>query len=184
MAGHWPTGDRLTVARGRQRGFTFLWLIFVLAVVAAGLAAIAQPVSLAVRRDREAELAFRGNEIARALTSYWAATPGSAKQLPTSLADLLEDRRGPRPLHHLRRIYADPFTGLADWVLVTTDDGRISAVHSRSDAPMLRVAALPLPPDGTTPTVSARVFSFAPVLPASAAASSPGLIGSASAPSP
>jgi type II secretory pathway pseudopilin PulG len=152
-----------------QRGFTFLWLIFLLAVVAAGLAAIAQPLQLAVQREREAELMFRGDQIARALTSYWAATPGSARQLPTTLDDLLDDRRGPRPLHHLRRLYADPFTGRADWVPVTTDDGRISGVHSRSDAPALRVVDLPRSPDGAPVPVSARVFSYSPASPASAA---------------
>jgi type II secretory pathway pseudopilin PulG len=166
----------------RQRGFTFLWLIFVLAVVAAGLAAIAQPASLAARRDREAELMFRGNEIAHALASYSAATPGEAKQLPTSLGDLLEDRRGPRVLRHLRRLYADPFTGAPDWVLVTTEDGRISAVHSRSDTPALRTVDLPAATDGLPPPVSARVFAFSPPPAASAAASSPAARASAPAP--
>jgi len=153
----------------RERGFTFLWLIFVLAVVAAGLAAIAQPINLAVRRDREAELMFRGKAISRALSSYWAATPGDAKQLPLTLDDLVDDRRGVRLAHHLRRIYADPFTGQADWVLVTTEDGRISAVHSRSNVPALRVVDLPSQKDGQPAPVSTRVFSFAPVSQASAA---------------
>jgi len=162
---------------GRERGFTFLWLIFMLAVVAAGLAAIAQPISLAARRDREAELMFRGNEIAHALSSYWAATPGNARQLPLTLDELVEDRRAARVLHHLRRVYADPFTGHPDWVLVTTVDGRISAVHSRSTAAALRVVDLPPQPDGQTQAVSARIFAFDTVLhagpasPASAAAS-------------
>ncbi len=152
-----------------ERGFTFLWLIFVLAVVAAGLAAIAQPVSLAVQRDREAELMFRGNEIARALGSYEAATPGDDKQLPLALSDLLEDRRGPHTLHHLRQLYADPFTGLPDWVLVTTEEGRISGVHSRSDAAALRVVDLPRPRGGGPVPVSARLFGAEPVASAPAA---------------
>ena len=76
---------------------------------------------------------FRGNEIAHAITSYWAAAPGSDKQLPATLDELLDDRRGARALHHLRRLYDDPFTGHADWALILTDDGRISGVHSRSD---------------------------------------------------
>jgi type II secretory pathway pseudopilin PulG len=159
----------------RQRGFTFLWLIFVLAVAAAGLAAIAQPASLAVRRDREAELIFRGTEIAHALTSYWAATPGDAKQLPVALDELLDDRRSGRSRRHLRRVYADPFTGLPDWVLVTTDDGRIAGVHSRSDMPALRVADLGPSADGAPVPVSARVFRYSPVLappPAASAAAS------------
>ncbi len=156
----------------RQRGFTYLWLIFALAAIAAGLAAIAQPMSLAVRREREAELMFRGDEIAHAITSYWRATPGSDKQLPATLDDLLEDRRGPRIARHLRRIYQDPFTGRPDWVLVLTDDGRISGVHSRSDAPALRTVDLPRQAD-EAPAVSARVFSYSPVPAASQAASSP-----------
>ena len=115
---------------------------------------------------------FRGNEFSRALTSYWVATQGSNKQLPVTLADLLDDRRGPHPLHHLRRIYTDPFTGQADWVLVKTEDERISGIHSRSDAPALRVVDLPAAADATSVPVSARIFSVAPALPASSAASS------------
>jgi type II secretory pathway pseudopilin PulG len=162
----------------RQRGFTYLWLIFLLAAIAAGLAALAQPVSIAARREREAELMFRGGEIARALTTYRDATPGDAKQLPASLDDLLEDRRGPRPRRHLRRLYPDPFTGAPDWVLVTTDDGRIEGVHSRSDTPALRTVDLPGAADGVPPPVSARIFSAgaapAAASAASAASSAPG----------
>lgn len=157
----------------RQRGFTYLWLIFALAAIAAALAAIAQPVSLAARREREAELMFRGNEIARALTTYREATPGDAKQLPTSLDDLLEDRRGPRMRRHLRRLYPDPFTGAPDWVLVTTDDGRIAGVHSRSGTPALRTVDLPGASDGAPPPVSARIFSFSEA-PTAASATAPG----------
>jgi type II secretory pathway pseudopilin PulG len=156
-------------SRRREGGFTFLWLIFALAVAAAGLAAIAQPISLAAQRDREAELMFRGDQIAHALSSYWAATPGDVKQLPLALADLVEDRRGPKPLRHLRRIYADPFTGSPDWVLVTDDDGRITAVHSRSTAAALRVVDLPRSSDAAAVPVSARLFRFVPVAPASSA---------------
>jgi type II secretory pathway pseudopilin PulG len=166
----------------RQRGFTYLWLIFLLAVVAAGLAAIAQPASLSVRREREAELLFRGNEIARALTDYRAATPGEAKQLPTSLDELLEDRRGPRLRRHLRRLYADPFTGAPDWVLVTTDDGRIAGVHSRSDMPALRTVDLPGSTDGAPSPVSARVFSYSEAASAAAAAAAASAGFPASAP--
>ena len=145
----------------RQRGFTYLWLLFILAAGAAGLAAIGQRASTAVQRDREAELMFRGHEMARALAAYWSATPGAAKSLPTSLQELLEDRRGTLPVRHLRRVYADPFTGQPDWVLVTTDDGKVSGIHSRANVPALRSIDLPKPQPGARALVSDRVFMAA-----------------------
>ena len=152
----------------RQRGFTYLWLLFILAAGAAGLAAIGQRASTAVQRDREAELMFRGHEMARALAAYWSATPGDAKSLPTSLQDLLDDRRGTLPVRHLRRVYADPFTGQPDWLLVTTDDGKISGIRSRADVPALRSIDLPKPKPGARALVSDRVF-MATLAPAAAA---------------
>ena len=146
--------------RVRHGGFTYLWLLFALAAAAAGLAALGERASMAVQREREAELMFRGQQIARAISAYRAATPGQAKRLPPSLQELLEDRRSERPLHHLRRLYADPFTGKPDWVLVKTEDGRIAGVHSRSAVPALRVVDLPLPGPGLRVLVSDRVFLF------------------------
>ncbi len=144
-----------------QHGFTYLWLLFILAAGAAGLAAIGQRASIAVQRDREAELMFRGHEIAHAIAAYWAATPGDAKSLPTSLQDLLEDRRSALPIRHLRRVYADPFTGQPDWILMTTDDGKISGVRSRASAVALRSVDLPKPQPGARARVSDRLFMAA-----------------------
>lgn len=160
-------------APAAQRGFTYLWLLFILAAGAAGLAAIGQRASTAVQRDREAELMFRGHEIARALAAYWSATPGDAKSLPASLQELLEDRRGTLPIRHLRRVYADPFTGQPDWVLVTTDDGKVCGVRSRANVVALRSIDLPKPQPGARALVSDRVFmaALAPAAGASSASS-------------
>lgn len=143
-----------------QRGFTYLWLLFVLAAGAAGLAALGQRASAAAHRDREAELIFRGQAIAHALSSYLTATPGELKVLPAALGDLLDDRRGARPLHHLRRIYADPFTGQPDWVLVKNETERIAGVRSRAEVAAMRVIDLPLPPAGRQARVSDRIFTY------------------------
>ena len=152
--------------RARQSGFTYLWLMLALAVGAAGLAALGERASTAVQREREAELMFRGQQIAAAIAAYRAATPGAAPELPAALpvalpvalTDLLEDRRSLRPVHHLRQLYADPFTGQPDWILLTTEDGRIAGVRSRSDALALRVIDLPAPEPGQHARVSDRVF--------------------------
>jgi type II secretory pathway pseudopilin PulG len=123
----------------RQRGFTYLGLLFFVAITAAGLAALGQAWSTAAQRERERELEFRGNEIAQAIASYLKTSPGLA-QYPASLDDLVADRRGPKTRHHLRRLYVDPFTGKADWVLVpdTANPKSFSAVHSSSERPLLR----------------------------------------------
>ena len=177
-AGCLQTGDPVKtpltgLQRPRQRGFTYLWLLFVLAAGAAGLAGLGQRASAAVQRDREAELIFRGHEIARALSAYRAATPGTAKLLPAALQDLLDDRRGPRPLRHLRRLYLDPFTGKADWVLVTAGDGRISVVRSRASVVAIRVVDLPPAAPGQHRLVSDRVFTSSDVAEPSGSASAP-----------
>lgn len=153
---------RIVHTRQWQRGFTYLWLLLVLATGGAGLAALGERASAAVQRERETELMFRGQEIARAIAAYWAATPGPAKALPQSLQELLEDRRGTQVVRHLRRLYADPFTGEADWALLRTDDGLVAGVHSRAAVVAFRVADLPAPMPDRRPLVSDRVFLFSP----------------------
>lgn len=188
MGGSMPTGERVRghptfwtmhrlAARRRQRGFTYLWLLFVLAIGAAGLAGLGQSAGAAAHRDREAELMFRGQAIADAISSYWSATPGEPKRLPATLDELLDDRRGPRPVHHLRRVYPDPFTGRTDWELLRDETGRIAGVRSRADVAAMRVADLPLPAAGRSVRVSDRVFMFQQSVAAVGAAASAGATG-------
>lgn len=141
-----------------SRGFSYLAVLFLVALTAAGLAALGQAWSTAAQREKERELAFRGGEIARAIAAYAAATPLPPQQYPKTLDDLLSDPRGFKPRHHLRRLYADPFTGLADWELIPEpgQPGSFSAVRSRSGKALLRE----LGPDGTYPRV-ARDLVFA-----------------------
>ena len=130
----------LTGSRGRrQAGFTYLLVLFFVAISAAALAALGEAWQNAAERERERELEFSGSEIARAIASYRQATAG-LEQYPHSLDDLLEDRRGAITRHHLRQRYADPFTGQADWVLEPddADPRRFSGVHSRSGHKLLR----------------------------------------------
>jgi type II secretory pathway pseudopilin PulG len=123
-----------------QRGYSYLAVLFLVAVTAAALAALGQAWSTAAQREKERELAFRGGEIARAIAAYAAATPNPPQQYPKRLEDLLVDARSFKPRHHLRRLYVDPFTGAADWVLVPEpgQPAAFSAVRSRSEQALLR----------------------------------------------
>ena len=127
----------------KARGFGYLGLLFFVAITAAALAALGQAWSTAAQRERERELEFRGNEIARAITSYaraLSADPTQPPQYPSSFDDLLNDRRGVVTRHHLRRAYLDPFTGKPDWVLVPepANPKRFNAVHSSAEQVLLR----------------------------------------------
>jgi type II secretory pathway pseudopilin PulG len=127
-----------------QRGFSYLAVLFLVALTAAALAALGQAWSTAAQRERERELMFRGGEIARAIAAYAAATPTPPQQHPRRLEDLLDDRRGAKPRHHLRRLYADPFTQEPDWVLVPdpSQPGAFLGVRSRSTQRLLRERGL------------------------------------------
>lgn len=138
-----------SAAAARPHGYSYLVVLFLVALTAAGLAALGRAWSTAAQRERERELAFRGSAIANAITSYQRAGTVVGPELPRSLDDLLEDRRGVTVRHHLRRRYADPFTGEADWELVPSQASSaagFNAVRSRSGRALLREQA----PDGST----------------------------------
>ncbi|MDE2081228.1 MAG: type II secretion system protein, partial [Burkholderiales bacterium] len=122
----------------RERGFTYLWLLFVLALAGAALATAGQRWSTITQRERERDLAFRGDAIAQAIAAYRGASAPGAAPGPASLEDLLEDRRSLTLRRYLRQVYLDPFTGRADWVVVRDDRGAIMGVHSRARVPAMR----------------------------------------------
>ncbi len=128
-----PGGCRL-VRPSAVRGFTYLWLLFAVALTAAGLAGVGQSWRTAAHRERERELIFRGREIAAAIGTYRTlSVDGGDSAGPTLLAELVADGRGPQTVYHLRRLYADPFTGLPDWVLIMDPGNRIVGLRSRSN---------------------------------------------------
>jgi len=121
----------------RQRGFGFLLVLFALAAMGLMLAGTGQVWHTAAQREREAELLFVGNQFRNAIGSYYRASAADAARYPARLEDLLEDRRFPVPMRHLRRIYLDPMTGQPSWGLVVAG-GRIQGVYSQSQGSSLR----------------------------------------------
>lgn len=118
-----------------SRGFTYLGLLFGVAVMGLALASVAQVWVTTSKREREQELLFIGNEFRQAIGSYYESTPG-AKEYPRRLADLLQDNRFPNVRRHLRKLYVDPMTGKAEWGLVVQGD-QILGVYSLSrDRPL------------------------------------------------
>lgn len=164
-----PSGE-LSCRRASQRGATYLLLLFMLAVMAAGMAAMGTQWAVAAQRERESELLFRGAEFSRALAAWRDSTPRGQPSAPLLLQELLVDARSTPPRHHLRRLYTDPFTGEADWELLRGADGRIVAVASRVRLPALRRVHKPLRADANPaqPSVGDWIFEAAPRSAASA----------------
>ncbi len=127
--------------RPSQRGFSYLVLLFFVAIAGAALAVAGGLWSTTSTRARERELLFVGDQFLQAIQSYRDRTPlGQEPRFPDKLEDLLDDRRWPTVQRHLRRIYVDPFTGSRDWALIASPAGGIMGVHSRSSTTPLKRA--------------------------------------------
>lgn len=124
--------NRSVQGNGRQRGFTYLAVLFVVAVTGALAVAATELWSSKDRQLRQMELDFVGNQYSRAIRSFYLSSPGTVKRYPKTLEDLLEDRRQAGAVRHLRKLYLDPLTHQA-FGLVRETDGGIIGVYSKAD---------------------------------------------------
>lgn len=152
-----------THRRQHQSGFTYLWLLAALAVLAIGMAVVGPMWARQVQRDREAELLRVGSAYASAIEHYYRMPAGGTRQLPRSVDELLLDPRFPNPVRHLRAAYTDPLQpGVAlEWL--RTPSGEIRGVASTSlDTPIRQTAWTDgrhsLPP--ATPSTRYREWQF------------------------
>lgn len=155
MARPMRTGDP-----GASRGFTYLALLWWVAISGVMLAALGTQWKLEATRQREAELVFRGGQIQAALAAYQANTPAGQPNLPLTLTELLDDQRQGPARRHLRRAWADPVTG-RPWGLLRTQEGRIRGVYSES-------GRQPLSAPGGVQTYREWLFDVAEIAPAPA----------------
>ncbi|MBI5492856.1 MAG: type II secretion system protein [Deltaproteobacteria bacterium] len=125
-----------------NRGFTYISLLFLIAVMGITVTAAAGVWSTAARREAEEELLFRGMQIQSAIGMYYEQSPG-AKAYPRALEDLLKDNRYPVAKRYLRRLYEDPFTGKPDWEPIKAPDGGIMGVRSVSEAEPMKKKNFP-----------------------------------------
>jgi type II secretory pathway pseudopilin PulG len=152
--------------RSNQRGFTYVMVL--VAVVALGIILETATVqsSHVLKREREAELLFRGQAYRHAIRQYYESGK-PAKTYPKSLEDLLTDPRSPNR-HYLRSLYPDPFSSSkGKWGLVRSADGGIAGVASQSGDPPLKKSNFP---DGlekfeTAKTYAEWIFDYQPVTP-------------------
>jgi type II secretory pathway pseudopilin PulG len=126
---------------GVQCGFTYIGILFAVVIMGLVLTVAARVWTVTEQRERETQLLFVGDEFRRAIAAYYV----SGHQYPLSLQLLLADDRSPVPKRYLRRMYADPMTGAADWTLIYATDGvGIMGVASRSKLAPLKRAGFTL----------------------------------------
>jgi type II secretory pathway pseudopilin PulG len=122
-----------TRTRTRAAGFTYIGLLIAVVIMGVALSAVGVVWRTQAQREREQELLFIGHDFERAIASYYKA----GHQFPQEIDDLLEDKRGLIPLHHLRRFYNDPMTGAQDWNIIRVDMQGITGIASSSkEAPI------------------------------------------------
>jgi type II secretory pathway pseudopilin PulG len=133
-----PTPTPLTrgAASKASGGFTYLTALFMIAILAGGLALIGEMWQTNSMREKEAELLFVGNQYRKAIERFYLSGPA---RYPRSLEELLRDPRHPGTVRHLRTIYSDPITG-KEWALIKAPDGGLLGVHSVSDARPLKTS--------------------------------------------
>ena len=117
-----------------QRGVTYLMVMAAIVLMGVAMTVVSQQWSIMVKRDKEAELLFRGNRVKAALEAYAAdyqvkkATRPTA--YPVKFGQLTE-----MPKRYLQVAYKDPITG-GDFELIKAG-AEIRGVKSRSkDKPL------------------------------------------------
>lgn len=170
----------VSAARSRERGFSYLLLLFSLALGGVALAGLGEQWHVQTQREREADLLHRGLEIRAAIESYGARIVLGRREMPARLGDLVEDRRDGAPVHHLRRVYLDPFTGKADWIELRDEQDRLVGVHSRATVIAYARHNLPVPlrsrpdrPEDAPASVGDWLFVATPIGPAADPAAKP-----------
>ena len=145
-----------------QRGFSYAVLLIAVIVIALAAEVAVQTTAQVMKREREAELLYRGDQYRRAIKSYYESSVG-IKRYPPSLEDLLIDPRsvGRR---HIRQLYPDPMDrkGKGEWTLIRATDGGIKGVASTSGDKPLKQANFPPGMEGFTgaATYAAWVFEY------------------------
>lgn len=134
------TGDKHGRARrkrrysnARERGFTYLGLLVIVAVLGVVLAGAGQVWHVAMKRDKEQELLFVGSQFREAIKRYYENSPALSRRYPSTLEELLSDPRYPSTQRYLRKIYADPVSGNVSWGVVKGPSGEILGVYSLSE---------------------------------------------------
>lgn len=117
---------------GKAGGFAYIALLTMIAVMGIMMMRVSGAGAAAKQREQEAQLLFAGDQILKAIDSYYRGGP-HAGCYPMNLESLVEDKRLRVTARHLRRLYADPMSGKPQWGVIRDALGNIKGVYSPSE---------------------------------------------------
>ena len=130
-----------------NKGFTYITAMVIVVIMGITLSMAGQYWSTVVKRDREEELLFRGDQIRKGIEIYhkWTAQKHGGKGLyPESLDEMVKSKFSAAPRRSLRQLYKDPVTGKADWVFITDPASKgVMGVRSASNEAPLKSSNFP-----------------------------------------
>ena len=104
----------------------------IIGLIVAVAIAVLSATGLEIYLNQERRLVSAGHQIVTALEAYRANSPGSAKELPRALEDLLHDPRMLADKGYLTTLPVDPMTQKQDWGVIKNQAEQIMDVHSLS----------------------------------------------------
>lgn len=94
-----------------QDGVTYLFMMILVVVMSIALMGVTQQWSVIMKRDREAELLFRGTRIKEAIERFVADYEVQKATRPNRWPRTLEELTKKTPKRYLQAVYTDPITG-------------------------------------------------------------------------
>lgn len=164
-----------------QRGVTYLMLMAAIVLMGVAMTVVGQQWSVVVKRDKEAELLFRGNRIKAAIEAYAAdyqvRKATRPNTYPLKLAQLTE-----MPKRYLPVAYKDPITG-GDFELIKAG-AEIRGVRSPSKAKPLNTVDFKDAATYSAIRFEVKPASAQPCLPGASAVNPLNPLGSMPCPAP
>jgi type II secretory pathway pseudopilin PulG len=124
-----------------QAGFSLVFVMFSVTMVGIATLAVMKQWKTEIRREKEAELLFRGDEIRRAIELYYLTARAGFNAYPKSLEQLVKDPNSSATRRYLRKLYKDPITN-GDFELIKEGDA-LKGVRSKSTARPLKTGNFP-----------------------------------------
>ena len=117
-----------------QAGVTYLFAMILVVAMSISLMGVTQQWSVIMKRDREAELLFRGTRIKEAIERYVADFEVQKATRPNRWPRTLEELTKKNPKRYLQAVYTDPITG-KDFDLIKIGDELHGVRSTSTDVP-------------------------------------------------